>query len=165
MGMGMAARTPPRRRSRAQGQGRARRRAGRRSRTADEGMAPGRGWGAQGAASGAAAFYVSCGCAAIAAVTLETLILNQRYEVFYIWKNSNVSLPFFFRFASFWADQEGTFILWAVYGSILGLIFLRKAASDERWVMPFFCFIQAYLFVLMTCMSPFARCTPSRTTC
>src|SRR5262245_47379539 len=40
-------------------------------------------------------FYLSCICVAIAAVVLETLILNQRYEVFYIYKNTNAALPFF----------------------------------------------------------------------
>ena len=43
------------------------------------------------------AFYVSCACMAIAAVTLESLILSQRYEIFYIWKNSYAALPFFYR--------------------------------------------------------------------
>lgn len=104
---------------------------------------------------GRRAFYLSCACVAVAAITLETLILNQRYEVFYIFKNSNAALPFFYRFASFWADQEGTFLLWGIYGSVLGLVFLRRASQDERWVMPFFCFVQTYLFVLMASMSAF----------
>ncbi len=101
------------------------------------------------------AFYLSCGCVAVAAVVLESLILSKRYEVEYIWKTTNEALPFFYRLASFWSNQEGTFILWGLYGSILGLVFLRKSAADERWVMPFFCFVQAYLFFLMATMSAF----------
>jgi len=38
---------------------------------------------------------------------------------------------------------------------LFGLLFLRKAKGDERWVMPFLCAIQAYLFILLTAMSPF----------
>src|SRR5262249_29918022 len=101
------------------------------------------------------AFYLSCACVALAAVTLEVLIMTQRYEVVYVWESTNRDLPFFYRMAAFWSNQEGTFILWGVYGSILGLLLLRKASEDERWVMPFFCGIQTFLFVLMVLMSAF----------
>ena len=105
---------------------------------------------------GRRAFYVAGICAFVAAVVLMTLILGRHYEMAYVHQNSNNRLPSFYRFASFWSQQEGTFVLWACYGTVLGLLFLRKARSEERWVMPFFLFVQIFLFVLMTAMSPFA---------
>src|SRR5262245_9980358 len=61
---------------------------------------------------GRRAFYVSCASVAVASITLWGLILNQRYEVFYVWESTNRALPLFYRFAAFWSNQEGTFLLW-----------------------------------------------------
>ncbi len=100
-------------------------------------------------------FYLTSACAVLAAVSLWTLIFTQQYNLHYIWKNSNKDLAFGFRFATFWSDQEGTFILWALYNLILGGMLLWKARRDERWVMPFFTLINVSLFTLLTFMNPF----------
>lgn len=101
------------------------------------------------------AFLLSALGAVVTAVVLMVMVLGRHYELTYIWGHSSNDLPFHFRFASFWAGQEGTFVLWALYGSIIGLLLIRKARDYERWVMPFFCGIQLFLFAVMCVMSPF----------
>lgn len=100
-------------------------------------------------------FYLTCGCVVVGAGSLMALVLNQQYIVHYIWKNSNKELPFGFRLASFWADQEGTFFLWGVYNVVIGGFILWRARLDERWIMPFFTLIHVSLFTLLMFMNPF----------
>ena len=94
-------------------------------------------------------------CVALASVVFWSLIMSETYSVQYIWKNSNPDLTSGYRFATFWADQEGTFLLWALLTTILGVIFFWKSRDDERWVMPFYSLIFVFLFSMMNVISPF----------
>ncbi|MBM3458238.1 MAG: hypothetical protein FJX77_06870, partial [Armatimonadetes bacterium] len=104
---------------------------------------------------GRRAFLVTCLCTVVGSLCLWSLILTQQYSLHYIWKNSNNALAFGYRFASFWGDQEGTFFLWGLYNTGLGLVLLRRAREDERWVMPFFGLVNVSLFSLLSFMNPF----------
>lgn len=95
-------------------------------------------------------FFIVLGTAA-----LFTLILTQQYNVAYVHKNTNSILPWGYRFAAFWSDQEGTFFLWALYNLLFGSVLIWRARQDERWVMPFFSLINVSLFLLLTFMNPF----------
>lgn len=100
-------------------------------------------------------FYATSGCFIVGAICLWALIFRQDYLVQYVWKNSNSHLPLGYRFASFWSNQEGTFLLWGLYNTALGSVFIWKARSDERWVMPFFTLVNVSLFALLVFMNPF----------
>ncbi|MFN3649338.1 MAG: cytochrome c biogenesis protein CcsA [Armatimonadota bacterium] len=100
-------------------------------------------------------FYLTSACMVVGAVSLWTVVLGQQYTVQYVWKNSNPELPFGFRFASFWADQEGTFFLWGLLNVILGSVLIWRTRGEERWVMPFFTLVQVSLFTLLAFMNPF----------
>ena len=66
------------------------------------------------------------GGALLAAVVLWVMILGRHYEVEYVWKVTDESLPLKFRIAAFWAEQEGTFLLWLIYGFVLSSVLLRR---------------------------------------
>jgi cytochrome c-type biogenesis protein CcmF len=100
-------------------------------------------------------FYATCACVVVGSLCLWSLIFQQEYVIRYVWKNSYDALNVGYRFASFWADQEGTFFLWGLYNTILGGLLIRKAREDERWVMPFFALVNVSLFTLLTFMNPF----------
>jgi cytochrome c-type biogenesis protein CcmF len=107
-------------------------------------------------------FYLAMGGALVAAATLWVMILGRHYEVEYVWKVTDNALPLRFRIASFWAEQEGTFLLWLLYGFILATVLLRRIGSKtEPYVMPFICAVQLFLFLMLTVMSPF-RVIPMR---
>src|SRR5712692_3551599 len=94
-------------------------------------------------ALGRRAFYIAMGGAFLAAAVLWTMILGRHYEMEYVWKVTDQALPLRFRIASFWAEQEGTFLLWLMYGFILSAILLRRIGSKtEPYVMPFICAVQ-----------------------
>jgi cytochrome c-type biogenesis protein CcmF len=100
-------------------------------------------------------FYVTCFFVVLGSVSLWSLIFGKQYPVHYIWKNTNNALPFGYRFATFWSDQQGTFFLWGLYNTVLGGMLIRKARAEERWVMPFFGLINVSLFTLLVFMNPF----------
>jgi len=105
-------------------------------------------------------FFVNAAFVILGTISLWVLILNQQYAVHYIWKNTNNALPFGYRFAAFWSDQEGTFFLWGLYNVLIGSLLIRKAQPEERWVMPFFTLINVSLFTLLTFMNPFWMVAP-----
>jgi cytochrome c-type biogenesis protein CcmF len=104
---------------------------------------------------GRRAYYVAMAGAGVAMVTLWVMLLGRHYEVEYVWKVTNEALPLQFRIAALWAEQEGTFLLWLIYGFILSAILLRRIGKTERYVMPFIVAVQAFLFVMLTVMTPF----------
>lgn len=56
------------------------------------------------------------------------LILTQRYEVAYVHDYTNRELPTIYRFAAFWGGQAGTWMMWAFFTTLWGLL-LRKFAQ------------------------------------
>jgi cytochrome c-type biogenesis protein CcmF len=100
-------------------------------------------------------FIAASACMVVGSLCLWGLIFGQQFNVAYIAKNSNPELPFGYRFASFWSDQQGTFLLWGLYNAVIGAVFLWRCKPDARWVMPFFGIINVSLFTLLTFMNPF----------
>lgn len=66
-------------------------------------------------------------------VCLYMALYNHYFEYKYVWRNSSRSLPVSYLLSSFWADQEGSFLLWSIWQSVLGLILIRTA---KRWEAP-----------------------------
>lgn len=65
-----------------------------------------------------------------AAALLMVLFLKHRFEFMYVWQYSSTDLPLHFLISSFWAGQEGSFMLWALFQGILGLVLMR---TSGRW--------------------------------
>ncbi|MFM2388356.1 MAG: hypothetical protein RL660_3113 [Bacteroidota bacterium] len=61
------------------------------------------------------------------------LIFNHRYEFNYVWSHSNNELPFKYLLSCFWEGQEGSFLLWLIWHSVLGLVVLK---TSGRWQSP-----------------------------
>ncbi len=56
--------------------------------------------------------------------TLFYLIYSHQYQYHYIWSHSSNELPVHFMISCFWEGQEGSFLLWSFWHSVLGLIIL-----------------------------------------
>ena len=65
-----------------------------------------------------------------AAGTLGTLLVTHRFDVQYVYQHSARAMAPLYWFPSFWAGQEGSFLLWAFWTSVLGLVL--AATSGER---------------------------------
>lgn len=90
-----------------------------------------------------------------ATIYLFYLFLSHRFEFSYVYGYSSTDLPFFYLLSSFWAGQEGTFLLWLFFGVWLGVFLLRKEDEFESHTMFFYLVVQIFLLILLLKKSPF----------
>ena len=92
-----------------------------------------------------------------ASILLLVYILTHRFEFAYVWEYSSRTLPLDLLVTTFWAGQDGSFMLWTLCGSVIGLILMtytrRKGLEAET--MTFYTVIQAFLLLLLILKSPF----------
>ncbi len=83
------------------------------------------------------------------------LILTHQFQYDYIYRYSSRSLPLGYLVSSFWAGQEGSFLLWTLLISVMGFFALKSAKQFESWTMFFILIAQAFFLFLMIDRSPF----------
>jgi cytochrome c-type biogenesis protein CcmF len=76
---------------------------------------------------------------------LYLALYNHYFEYKYVWRNSSRDLPVSLLLSSFWSDQEGSFLLWSIWQSILGLVLVRTSRKWEAPVMTMVSFAQVCL--------------------
>lgn len=82
--------------------------------------------------------------------TLLYLILTHDFTVVYVFQYSSTELPLYYLISTLWGGQEGTFLLWITFVSIMGLVMMRTARDYERgnmfWIS---LFILSILVILL----------------
>jgi cytochrome c-type biogenesis protein CcmF len=81
----------------------------------------------------------------ISSSVLVYIIFNHYFEYAYVWKYSSVLMPLKYTIACFWAGQEGSFLLWGLFQSILGLIILFTAKKMKSSLMTIIALVQTTL--------------------
>jgi cytochrome c-type biogenesis protein CcmF len=84
-----------------------------------------------------------------AIAALYYLIGNHCFEYSYVWQYSSVEMPVKFMVSCFWAGQEGSYLIWALWQGLIGLILLRTAKEWKPWVMPVFATGQFFLISMV----------------
>lgn len=77
------------------------------------------------------------------------IMIGRFYEYHYAFKNVNDDLPFKYIFSAFWADQEGSFLLWMFWHAILGLFILFQRGKWEASVLAVLSFVQFFMFSML----------------
>jgi len=77
--------------------------------------------------------------------TLFCMIFRHMYQYSYVWEHSDDSMPRMYTLASFWADQEGSFLLWTFWQVVLGNILIFTAKKWEPPVLATISVVQAFL--------------------
>jgi cytochrome c-type biogenesis protein CcmF len=80
-------------------------------------------------------------------------LLTHQYEFKYVFSYSNNSLNTGFLLASFWGGQEGSFMLWLLLTSIIGIIlqsYTSKRENLESQVMTIFTLATSFLLVMVS---------------
>ncbi|MDP4221220.1 MAG: cytochrome c biogenesis protein CcsA, partial [Bacteroidota bacterium] len=93
----------------------------------------------------------------IGAGTLLYFIFNYRFDINYVYEHSSRELSKPLLFASFYASQEGSFMLWALFTAIVA-IFLIPYAQRQRYeapVMAVYLAVFAFLAIMLVAKSPF----------
>jgi cytochrome c-type biogenesis protein CcmF len=97
----------------------------------------------------------------VAATILWYVLLTHQYQYHYVYSYSQNSLKTGFLIASFWGGQEGSFMLWLLLTSIVG-IFLQSYTSKrgdlELRVMTVFTLATTFLLIMVSPLfkNPFA---------
>ena len=84
---------------------------------------------------GRAAWGAMTASLAAAAVILMILLLTHQFQYSYVYQQTSRALPTHFLVSSFWAGQEGSFLLWILLMSALGLVLMRTKRAWEAPVM------------------------------
>src|SRR3990172_4386179 len=76
----------------------------------------------------------------------------------YAWGRAKGTLVWGRRFywASAWAGQQGSFLLWLGWSAILGLFMLKRLREYEERGMFFYLLVQLFLLFILVKRSPFA---------
>jgi len=91
----------------------------------------------------------------VASMLLMHFILNHEFLYSYVARYSSRDLPLEYLISSFWAGQEGSFLLWVLLGSWLGIFLMFKARDMERQVMLIYNLNNIFLAILLIKQSPF----------
>ena len=85
------------------------------------------------------------------------LILSHNFQYTYIWNYSSTQLPLHLLISSFYAGQEGSFLLWALFMAIIGAVLIPYAQKNgyESIAMGFYSLILVFILVLLIIKSPF----------
>jgi cytochrome c-type biogenesis protein CcmF len=99
-------------------------------------------------------------CIVAAAGTLMALLLQHRFDVSYVNSYSSRDLPLYFLVSTFWAGQEGSFLLWCFWGAIIGLFVWRSAREQEAPVMIVYLSTFVGIVAIICKQSPFKLLPP-----
>ena len=91
-----------------------------------------------------------------AALLLILLLALRDFRIDYVFRYSGLDLPMHYQFAAFWAGQQGSFMIWLLWGSLLGLLVQRTAGRSEPAVMGFYTLTLLGLIFILVRQNPFA---------
>lgn len=95
---------------------------------------------------GARGFYfIHAGSMLGVAAVLFYLILNHFFEYSYVWQYSSKTLPLKYIISCFWAGQEGSFLVWALWQALIGVVLVFLAKRWESPVMAIFSLSQVFV--------------------
>lgn len=102
---------------------------------------------------GRLAYHIMAMLVLVAAAMLEYLLLTHQYSFKYVYEYSSNELPTGILMASFWGGQEGSFMLWLVLTSIVGLIlqsYSSKRGDLEPRVMSVFGIATSFILLMVS---------------
>jgi cytochrome c-type biogenesis protein CcmF len=91
----------------------------------------------------------------IAAGVLLYLILTHDFRIHYVYSYSDLSLPTRYLISTMWAGQEGSFLLWLMWGMVVGLPLIRYAQHYEDRTLIVYNLAQLSLLLILLRQSPF----------
>ncbi|MDF1543529.1 MAG: cytochrome c biogenesis protein CcsA [bacterium] len=99
--------------------------------------------------------WLTAGLITLAIADLLYLIVTHDFTVAYVYSYSSTDLPLGFLISSLWGGQEGTFLLWIFFVSILSLVMLHTAGKFEASNMFFVNLFLLSVMLIIIKKSPF----------
>ena len=111
--------------------------------------------GARWAKAGRIAYLAAALGVFASSATLGTLLVTHRFDVQYVYEHSARAMAPLYWFPAFWSGQEGSFLLWSFWISLLGIVLCLTSGSSERRVMPVYATTLMFLAIMLVVRSPF----------
>ncbi|MCB9377769.1 MAG: cytochrome c biogenesis protein CcsA, partial [Holophagales bacterium] len=93
---------------------------------------------------------------ALSAVVMAVLLARRDFRVDYVFQYSGLDLPFHYQLAAFWAGQKGSFLIWLLWGSLIGVpLLLTTGKRHEAPVMGIYTLAQLGVLLILIRESPF----------
>jgi cytochrome c-type biogenesis protein CcmF len=91
------------------------------------------------------------------AAILLYVILTHQFQYKYVWEYSATTLPLPLLMSTFYAGQEGSFTLWALYTSVIGIVLMMYASRRdyEAEAMSVYSLILSFLLLMLVVKNPF----------
>ncbi len=92
-----------------------------------------------------------------ASAILIYLIMTHQFQYYYVWNYSSTDLPGPLLFSTFYAGQEGSFMLWALFTGVIGVFLLRYSSTKgyEPELMAVYSAIFSFLLLMLVVKNPF----------
>lgn len=102
-------------------------------------------------------FHITVVSVFLASTLLMILILKHQFQFHYIWAYSSRELPLGLLMSTFYAGQEGSFMLWTLMVAVVGIVLLMytQRHDNEREVMGVYAGTLAFLLLLLIVKNPF----------
>lgn len=97
----------------------------------------------------------------VSALVLGLLLVIRDFRVEYVQQYSGLDLPIRYQFAAFWAGQKGSFLIWLLWGALLGLLLRRAAGRAEASVMGIYVLTLLGLLFILVRENPFVMLSES----
>lgn len=104
------------------------------------------------------AFLAATTLVLFASSYLLSNILNDNFQFTYIYQYSSAKLPLYLKISSFFAGQEGSFLLWTLFSVTIGFLLqigLRDKPKYEKPAMTIYSLILLFLGLILIAKSPF----------
>lgn len=106
-------------------------------------------------------FHLMATSTILASIVLLYLIITHQFQYKYVYNYSDTSLPLGLLISTFYAGQEGSFLLWALWMAIIGIILQQYTSLRgdlEPRVMSIFSLVQSFLLLMVSPImkNPFA---------
>ena len=96
---------------------------------------------------GRSSWFVMGGATLAASGILLHFILSHQFQYAYVYSNTSLDLPTVFLFSSFWAGQEGSFLLWILLTALIGS---SVVLFEKRYEAPVMAIIALSQFFLLS---------------
>ena len=77
------------------------------------------------------------------------LLVNHRFEYYYVFWHSNKEMPVKYILSCLWEGQEGSFLLWTFWHAVLGLVLMRRKDEWTAPVMAVLASVQVFLLSML----------------
>lgn len=102
-------------------------------------------------------YHIGATSVILTAGYLMNMLLTHQFQYTYVWSYSALDLPSALLVSTFYVGQEGSFMLWTMYTSIIGLILMNYSRKHhyESSVMGIYSAIASFLILLAVVKNPF----------